>query len=270
MLSLFSLPAEIFEELCETGYVLLGGTFDSGLRRRCLLNGLLRLSILRLCVLLLGLSILLLRELLLRLSILGLHILLLRLCSLLYILRLCRLLNGLLNLTPYRLSLLTAIIRFGNRKARAAVCGLCIVGAIGFRLVVVPLCTVKTGEAGSYNSYLHLVLHIRVYPCAEYYVCRGVYYALDKLGRIVDLVESEVFAADNVENDAARTLYCSFKQRAVYSYAHCFDYSVFTLGNAYAEMCHTLILKYGLNVGKVEVYKCGVNYKFGNALYALL
>lgn len=112
MLSLFSLSAEIFEELCETGYVLLGGTFDSGLRRRCLLNGLLRLSILRLCVLLL------------RLSILGLHILLLRLCSLLYILRLCRLLNGLLNLTPYRLSLLTAIVRFGNRKARAAVCGL--------------------------------------------------------------------------------------------------------------------------------------------------
>ena len=215
--------AEVLKKLGEAGNVLFGRALYrllrlSGLLLRLLVLGLsgllglliLRLAVLRLCrllilcllrLLVLGLAILrlsgLLRLLILRLilagllAILGLSLL----CGTLN--RLLRLLTG--NGCILRRSLLSGIVGIGYRQTGTAVCGLRIVVAEYALLIVFTLLgIVVTGETGGDYRNFHLVLNVGVDPRAEDYVGGGVYNALYELGRIVYLVEGEVFAAHYV------------------------------------------------------------------------
>ena len=172
-----------------------------------------------------------------------------------------------------RSCLLCRHVRIGNRKTGTAVCGLSIIVAEYALLIVLALllsAVIESGETGSNDCYFHFILHVRIDPGAENDVCGGVDNALYQLCRIVNFVECKVFAADNVEYNAARALDCGRKKRAVYRNPYGLNYSVLAFGNAYAEVGNAFILKDGLNVGEVEVDERRVNYEFGNTLDALL
>ena len=238
------------------------------------LSLLLRLLILLILgsLLVLGLSLLLrLLILLILRSLLILGLLILRLSCLLRTLN--RLLTYGRNGRILRSCLLCRHVRIGNRKTGTAVCGLSIIVAEYALLIVLALllsAVIESGETGSNDCYFHFILHVRIDPGAENDVCGGVDNALYQLCRIVNFVECKVFAADNVEYNAARALDCGRKKRAVYRNPYGLNYSVLAFGNAYAEVGNAFILKDGLNVGEVEVDERRVNYEFGNTLDALL
>lgn len=220
------MSAEIFEHAGKLGHALIAGALDSHILGR--------LRVLRLSGLSMGLlavsGLLGLGVLLLRLS--GLRVLWLSRLVIACLLRLSILLLGLSGLAVtalLRLRSLRAVVVALRRlltnaavelivRTALAVVGIVVYGhaaadgaaeerpAVGRLLLVVLLSRFEAGEARSDDGDFDFVLNVGVDAGAEDDVCRGIDNAADKLGCVCDFVESEVGAADNVENDAAGAL----------------------------------------------------------------